>query len=65
MSLWLTKIIKTLMTVYRHGLHGSAFKVSVGTKNYIINENEKDLNYFPQYYELNTIRSVRKNHFCE
>ena len=47
--------------MYQHGLHGSAFNVSVGTKNYIINENEKNLNYFPQHYELNTIRSVRKN----
>ena len=53
--------MKNVMTVYQHGLHGSAFKVSVGTKNYILNENEKNLNYFPQHYELNPIRSVRKN----
>ena len=57
----LAKILKNVMTVYQHGLHGSAFKVSVGTKNYILNENEKNLNYFPQHYELNPIRWVRKN----
>ena len=40
---------------------GSDFNSRIGTQNDFIIENEKDLNYLPQGYELDTIRSVRNN----
>ena len=40
---------------------GSDFNSRIGTQNDFIIENEKDLNYLPQDYELDTIRSVRNN----
>ena len=40
---------------------GSDFNSRIGTQNDFITENEKDLNYLPQDYELDTIRSVRNN----
>ena len=40
---------------------GGNFNSRIGTQNDFIIENEKDLNYLPQDYELDTIRSVRNN----
>ena len=40
---------------------GSDFNSRIGTQNDFITESEKDLNYLPQDYELDTIRSVRNN----
>ena len=40
---------------------GGDLKSRLGTQNDFITENEKDLNYLPQDYELNTIRSVKNN----
>ena len=40
---------------------GSDFNSRIGTHNDFITESEKDLNYLPQDYELDTIRSVKNN----
>ena len=40
---------------------GGDFNSRIGTQNDFTIENEKDLNYLPQEYELDTIRSVRNN----
>lgn len=40
---------------------GGDFNIRIGIQNDFMIENEKDLNYLPQDYELNTIRSVRNN----
>ena len=40
---------------------GDDFNIRIGTQNDFIIENENDLNYLPQDYELDTIRSVRNN----
>ena len=37
------------------------FNSRIGTQNDFIIEHEKDPNYLPQDYELDTIRSVRNN----
>ena len=42
---------------------GGDFNIRIGTQNDFIIENEKDLNYLPQDYELDTIRSVRNNQY--
>ena len=38
---------------------GGNFNSKIGTQNDFIIENEKDLNYLPLVYELDTVRSVR------
>ena len=40
---------------------GGDFNIKIGTQNDFIIKNQKDLNYLPQVYELDTIRSVRNN----
>ena len=40
---------------------GGNFNSRIGTQNDFIIENEKDLNYLIQEYELDTIRLVRNN----
>ena len=40
---------------------GGDLNKRIGTQNDFIVENKKDLNYLPQDYELDTIRSVRNN----
>ena len=40
---------------------GGEFNSRIGTQNDFITENEKDLNYLPQDYELDSIRLVRNN----
>ena len=38
---------------------GGGFNSKIRAKNDFITENEKDLNYLPQDYAFDTIRSVR------
>ena len=40
---------------------GGHFNCRIETQNDFIIKNQKDLNYLPQDYELNTIRLVRNN----